>query len=127
MSIKPTPPGIKNWLEWHSTKSDGAIRELYSDSQQKHLVLTFRIRSGLKKNVEDLGRYLKVVSEYSTEIETASDRMEHGMVFFELVGETEQFPMDEDRLRGWLGYVIEVSHGFGCWLETWEVTEVVDA
>ena len=115
------PVAIENWIKWHSKNSKEIIDEFFRDNDAKYLVLSFRFRSALEENVTSLGRYLKAVSEYQTSIEPFICKGSNNGKFYDLNGFTDQGVIDKERLLGWVNYMIEVGHEFGCWLQCWEV------
>ena len=117
------PISVTNWIAWHEEQSTNKCESLFKSDDSRRLILSFRFRSGLEKNVLDFKRYLQTVSEWPSTIESVECVGVKAHKFYDLIGTTDQGEMSKERLGGWLGYSINVSHEFGCWLQNWDVID----
>ena len=113
-----TPTSVQNWSKLHELRSEEKRKVIFEDNKAKELNLSFCFRCSLKDNAFDLKKYLKIVSEWDSDIEHIEN---NGMELFDVIGTTNQGKITEERLIGWLHFSIEISHEFGCWLQSWDV------
>jgi hypothetical protein len=118
MNKKPHT-SIVNWIEWHEKECCLKIDEIFRKKESASLHLNFTFRCPLEKNAIDFLKYLKVILEYDVELTKLESLSDIDQTMFEIIGVTNQGSMSKERLRGWVSFLIEIGHEFGCWLKSW--------